>query len=259
MILYPSGYGTSMLTLEQLKRRHYIDKMHPVYAERLFDWIEAQGGRIGIGGSWRDDGSQPDKPGFAPEGKSFHQYQRFASGLIAFCAVDLVHINPGNVHRAPTWSEVPAQGTPAAERWGVHCNVSNEPWHMQPSEIDGWQSWINAGSPDPTGDTMQPLVTPRRVYDSRNASAGPLQAMQWRQILVGRRQVHAHVTVVSPAGAGYLAVTGSSEGTDTSLVNFDAGETIAAGAPIATVDGRIRVIASQSCHVIVDIYAESQS
>src|SRR5690606_31584007 len=47
------------------------------------------------------------------------------------------------------------QGSDEAAKWGVHCNVGTpgavgaEPWHMQPVEIDGWASWIAAGSPDP--------------------------------------------------------------------------------------------------------------
>jgi hypothetical protein len=260
MTSYPIGYGYTTVSMDELQRRSNIDKMHPVYADRLFTWIEAQNGLVGIGGSWRADGSQPDKPGFAPEGKSFHQYQKFASGIIAFCAVDLVCRTDGGVHRAPYWSEVPAQGSPEAELWRLHCNVSNEPWHMQPIEIDGWQSWINAGSPDPEGpSTMEPLVVPRRAYDSRNATAGRMAAGQWRQILIGRRQAHVHITVVDPDRDGYLAICGNNEPTPTSLVNFEAGRTNMCGAPITMIDGRLRVIASAACHIIVDVYAETPS
>lgn len=156
--LYPTGYGRSLVTLSRLRELHHVDKMHPAFERRLFTWIAAQGGQIGIGGSWRDTGAQPDKPGFAPEGRSFHQYQRFASGLIKFAAVDLVARNGSNVHRAPHWSEVPAQGSADAAKWGVHCNVSSEAWHMQPIEIDGWASWINAGSPDPAANYQTPGV-----------------------------------------------------------------------------------------------------
>lgn len=258
MTLYPTRYGRRLVTLEELRNEHSYDKMHPAYRDRLFAWIEAQDGKIGIGGSWREDGSQPDKPGFAPEGKSFHQYQQFASGLIAFCAVDLVARNGSNVHRAPRWDEVPAQDTAAAELWGVHCNVRTEPWHMQPVEIDGWKSWKDAGSPDPKGtDMLVPLVVPRRVYDSRNASAGRLAPNQPRQVLVGRDQVFVHVTVVDPDGSGFVSVCGNSQPTATSLVNYQTGQVNSSGAPVQTVDGRIRVTSSQACHIIVDIYAES--
>jgi hypothetical protein len=153
--VYPDGYGTTMVTLEQMRQRH-SPRMHPEYARRFFAWIEAQGGKLGVGGGWRETGEQPDKPGFAPEGRSFHQDQQFASGLVAYCAIDLVVAVPGTIHRAPYWSEVPAQGSSDAATWGLHCNVSSEPWHIQPIEIDGWDSWVNAGRRDPAKDYPLP-------------------------------------------------------------------------------------------------------
>ncbi len=147
-MLFPSGYGTSMVTIDELFRRHHESKMHPEYARRLRAWLIAQEGRIGIGGSWR--ASQPAKPGFAPEGKSFHQSQTFAGGRVAFCAVDLVHVVPGKKHRAPTWDEVPRKGSQEAKKWGLHCNVTkpSEPWHIQPIEIDGYGGWVRGGRKD---------------------------------------------------------------------------------------------------------------
>jgi len=147
-MLFPSGYGTSMVTIDELFKKHHEGKMHPEYARRLRAWLIAQDGRVGIGGSWR--ASQPPKPGFAPEGKSFHQSQQFASGRIAFCAVDLVHVVPGKKHRAPSWDEVPRKGSQEAKRWGLHCNVTkpSEPWHIQPIEIDGYGSWVRGGRKD---------------------------------------------------------------------------------------------------------------
>jgi peptidoglycan hydrolase-like protein with peptidoglycan-binding domain len=145
-ILYPSGYSTTMVNIDELFRRHHPDKIHPEYARRLRAWLISQNGKIGIGGSWR--AIQPAKPGFAPEGRSFHQTQTFAGGRQAFCAVDLVHINPGNVHRSPTWAEVLKQGNSDTKLWGLHCNVDGEPWHMQPIEIDGYGTWESRGKPD---------------------------------------------------------------------------------------------------------------
>lgn len=147
-MLFPSGYGTSMVDIDELFKRHHVGKMHPEFARRLREWLIAQEGRIGIGGSWRD--IQPAKPGFAPEGKSFHQSQKFDSGRFVFCAVDLVHVNPGKNHRAPSWDEVPRKGSQEAKRWGLHCNVTrpSEPWHIQPIEIDGYGSWVRGGRKD---------------------------------------------------------------------------------------------------------------
>jgi peptidoglycan hydrolase-like protein with peptidoglycan-binding domain len=158
-MLFPSGYGTSMVTVDELFRKHHVLKMHPEYAKRLRVWLEAQGGRVGIGGSWR--ASQPAKPGFAPEGKSFHQSQTFAGGRVAFCAVDLVVAVPGKKHRAPTWDEVPKKGSAEAKRWGLHCNVTrpSEPWHIQPIEIDGYGTWVRGGRKD-FGSAPTPAPAP---------------------------------------------------------------------------------------------------
>jgi hypothetical protein len=130
-MLFPSGYGTTMVDIDELFKRHHQAKMHPEYARRLRAWLIAHEGRIGIGGSWR--AVQPVKPGFAPPGKSFHESQQFKSGTW-FAAVDLVHVNSGRKHRAPTWDEVPKKGSQEAKRWGLHCNVTrpSEPWHIQP-------------------------------------------------------------------------------------------------------------------------------
>jgi LysM repeat protein len=171
MTLYPTGYGTRRVTLDELFRIHHIGRMHPEYTRRLRAWLEAQNGRIGIGGSWRATGSQPDRPGFAPEGKSFHQTQRFVSGLEAFCAVDLVAVNPGGVHRSPRWDEVMRPDTAEARRWGLHCNVTSEPWHMQPIEIRGWQSWVNAGRREPVAGYPLPAPAPAPAPSPAPASS----------------------------------------------------------------------------------------
>lgn len=157
---YPTGYSVRLVDIDTLMSMHHVDKMHPEYARRLRAWLISKGGHIGIGGSWRATGSQPNKPGFAPEGKSFHQYQLFRSGLTAFCAVDLVARNHGN-HRAPNWTEVPAKGSDEAKRYGVHCNISSEPWHMQPIEINGWNTWRILGRRDPKAN--YPLPDSRRI------------------------------------------------------------------------------------------------
>ena len=142
MITYPYGYGVGTKSMDDLRAR-YQPRMHPEFARRLFAFLEAQGGTMGIGGGFRF--KQPDRPGFAPEGKSFHQEQRFADGWVGYCAVDLVVRRSGMSHRSPKWSEVPAQGSGLATAWGLHCNVgappNGESWHLQPVEIDGWGKW----------------------------------------------------------------------------------------------------------------------
>lgn len=143
MNTYPHGYSYTLVTLDELRRRHAA-RMHPEFARRLFAWLEHRAGWLGIGGGYRATGTQPEKPGFAPEGKSFHQDQQFATGVTGYAAVDLVHRTTG-VHRSPTPTE-----TADAHLFGLHFPVRSEPWHVQPVEIRGWQTWVDAGRPAPT-------------------------------------------------------------------------------------------------------------
>ncbi len=156
--LYPMGYGNTMAPLDVMMAE-LLAHGHPEYIRRIKAWFIAQGGKIGIGDAWRATGTQPSLPGFAPEGRSFHQDQKFTSGFIGSCAVDLVVARDGLAHRSPTWSEVPQQGSVLAVKWGLHCNiVPSEPWHMQPIEIDGWQSWVDAGRKDPVANYPLPVL-----------------------------------------------------------------------------------------------------
>jgi len=156
VIFYPDGYGTRMVTLEEMEVRHG-GKQHPEFARRFFAYMEHKGGALGVGGGWRS--TQPDKPGFAPDGKSFHQDQRYASGFVGYAAVDLVHVNPGGKHRSPTWDECADAPT-----FGLHTFITGEPWHIQCVEMRGWQTWVNAGRPDPQTFTLPgtppPVITP---------------------------------------------------------------------------------------------------
>lgn len=163
-VLYPIGYGTQMVTMSQLQAAH-LNHMEPEFARRLFNWIESKGGDIGIGGGRRT--VQPTKPGFAPPGMSFHQDQRFADGTVWFSAVDLVHVNPGGVHRAPTVAECPQQGSMEAARWGVHINTS-ESWHMQAVPQDGYQTWINGGRRRPQPGYSIPDLHPTNPPDEED-------------------------------------------------------------------------------------------
>lgn len=146
--LYPALYGHGVYTFDQMmgEIRKYG---HPEFIRRLEVWLLDQNGKMGVGDAWRATGTQPNRPGFAPEGQSFHQTQQFRSGLLKCMAVDLVVLRYGSAHRSPTWKEVPAEGSDLARRYGLHCNIATEPWHMQPIEVDGWSNWVNAGRKDP--------------------------------------------------------------------------------------------------------------
>lgn len=165
MTLYPMGYGTNMVPMAELRAKHEPN-MHPEDARRLFAWLESCGGLVGIGGGFRPLGGQPaNAPGsvrFAPEGKSFHQPQPFRTHPGTYVAQDLVVVNPGGRHRAPRWSEVPAAGSSLAAKWGLHCHIKAESWHMQPVEIRGWTTWFVGGRKDPVAN--YPLPVPGRVF-----------------------------------------------------------------------------------------------
>jgi hypothetical protein len=147
-----------MLTMEQLVAK-YGKHLHPEFHRRLFAWIESMGGLIGIGQTYR--AVQPVKPGFAPPGMSFHEKQRFASGLEVVSAADLVALaakgNPNPAHRSPTWQE-----SATAPLYGVYTFVKNEPWHLQCTDgpSRGYQTWVNAGRPDPKFFTLPGVVPP---------------------------------------------------------------------------------------------------
>lgn len=156
-LLVPFGYSNRYVTLGWLEEWLLVHH-HPEYVRRLLAWLHFKGGAVGVGGGWRAGGAQPDRPGFAPEGKSFHQDQAYDDGFVGACAVDTVFRDgpdAGDAHDGIAWSEVPQQGSAEAAIWGVHANVGSpslpggESWHIQPVEIDGWATWWNSGRPAP--------------------------------------------------------------------------------------------------------------
>lgn len=208
--LYPWGYGRTLVTLTEIRVR-LEPNYHPEYLRRLLLWLEAQGGAVGVGGHFRADGTQPSDPGFAPEGRSFHQNQQYDDGFVGACAVDLVVKNGSNVHRAPSWAEVPPQGSGDAELWGVHCNVGTpprgEPWHMQPIEIDGWGSATQNGNqpapaPVPNYGVTEP--EPGTVPSAEEAPMFRYRHIDYAdQFVVGAGAIHMTPTALSlPAYVG---------------------------------------------------------
>lgn len=174
-VTYPIGYGTTRVSMEEMQRR-FLDKMEPEYARRLFAWLASHEGHFGIGSAWRvtpHNASQASR-----DGKSFHQTQNFTGSFSGFCAVDLVvGQSNGQVHRAPNYDEAVWQGSDEAKRIGLHMNVSSETWHMQPIEIDGWQSWADKGRPRPAPgypiDIPDVTVTPPEVPGGGDPSEWP--------------------------------------------------------------------------------------
>ena len=264
MTLYPYGYGNEFKSLAQIKTimdKHY----HPEYIRRFLLWLESTDGQIGPGGLWRADGTQPDKPGFAPEGRSFHQNQKYSDGFIGACAVDLVRRNPtiGGVHVGVRWSDVPAQGSAAARVWGVHCNISTEAWHMQPIEIDGWQTWVNQGSPAPvpnypTPGTQKDITVERltfqkkRLLDTRKMGSPtkPFQVISF-DAPDGALGVKLNIQAVSPSGPGHITVYSGNVLPETSDLLYNK-DSIAGQVDCPVINEVFHVMVLTPTHVVVD-------
>ena len=180
----PWGYGTrrkSLAAVKMILEPHY----HPEYLRRLLHWLEYKNGVIGIGGHFREDGTQPDKPGFAPEGRSFHQNQLYDDGFIGACAVDVVRASSAE-HVTVRDSDVPIQGSKEAKKWGLHANVSKpgepgwEPWHIQPIEIDGWTSWDVADNPAPVKNYPLPDIPDPTPFEPDIPKDADMNRFLWR-------------------------------------------------------------------------------
>jgi len=264
MTTYPNGYGTDRITLDAMKARHAA-RMHPEFARRFFAYMEAKGGLLGVGGGWRATGTQPDKSGFAPEGKSFHQDQTFKpSYFVGYCAVDLVTGNGTSVHKSPAWAD-----TDDAPDFGLHTFIKGEPWHIQPIEIRGWQSWKNAGSPDPVApnpihpssgdDAMITLDKPIRMLDTRDQQAEPLPAGAWTQTLpagipASASAVFVTATAVDAPSGGYVTLWGSGDRPNTSNLNYPAGAGAIANTTLTrVVGGKFQMFNITPVHVILDV------
>lgn len=280
--LYPAGYGTSLITLDRMRELHE-PRLHPAMGRRFFPWIESMGGLIGVGSGWRTNPHNVSAASRA--GRSFHQDQKYKSGFVGYAAFDLVARNPGRIHRSPTWAE-----SDTAPKYGLHTFVSGEPWHMQCIEMRGYQTWVDAGRPDPAadfklpgrpdfpevipppqgGDDMLPLAQPERAYDSRpsfqnevddklaaaNAAVPktPFAAGETRQIVVGMcSQVFVNVTVVGTKG--WVKVHGTPEVPTGAIVNSDADGVANGSAPVLSPNGTIFVTTQKACDIIVDVFA----
>ena len=161
--LYPVGYGHELLPMEKVRER-YASKFHPVAWKLHEDYMVHMGGLLGPGGGWRPTPSDTSEA--SRLGKSFHQTQTYASGTKGCCAIDYVARNGNNVHRAPRTGELPIQGSPEAAEWGIHANVGRpgsggwEPWHAQPIQMDGYDTWLHQGRPDPRPVASKPEPPP---------------------------------------------------------------------------------------------------
>ncbi len=289
-VLYPDGYGTRMVTIDQMRARHQA-KMHPEFARRFFSYIIHKEGKLGVGGGWRDGGAQPSGPTFAPEGKSFHQYQRFASGVVGYAAIDLVTTDgpdASNEHDSITWAM-----TSDAPLFGLHTFIKSpieEPWHIQPVEIRGWQSWVDAGRKDPnpafalpgaplpqpnpvppTGPPYLPTgvpdvfyaIEPYRNSDTRGFGGAGVPpntthvfGLNPDKIPLDAIAVAVNVVAIAQPSAqpGFVTVWPGGPRPNTSCVNFNNdGKAYNGAATIGIRDNSISIFTSQQAHLIVDV------
>jgi hypothetical protein len=123
-------------------------------------------------------------------------------------------------------------------------------------------------SPPPTGPSGNgygglTTITPVRFADTRsNLGMTPFTAMTvntltiagYRGVPSDTQAVRATVTVTAPAAAGYLTVWPCGSGVPaTSILNFDAGQTVANSTLVGLGSGRLCLRASTKAQVLVDI------
>lgn len=292
LLRVPFKYQNTYVTLSYLETWLLVHH-DPEYVCRLLAWLHYKKGTVGVGGGWRPQGGQPPRPGFAPEGRSFHQDQEFATGFIGAAAVDTVFMDgpdPGDWHDPIAWNEVPKQGSVESRKWGIHANVgvpgNGESWHIQwcdanigGYDLDGWQSWWNAGRPGPIPnyplppehnpylegdeDDMIYLSEMPRMHDSRPGYAQESTVAQKRLTIgLNRRvpigvanRVGVRLTVVNAAGPGHASVTGT-PGLGNPTVNMWNGSN---GDGVMFVDcpepGFVYIASTIECDVILDVFA----
>ena len=155
---YPHGYGSTTLTLAEVRQRHR-HRYHPEAWRRIeAAMVAAQGllglaeheGLCGIGGGARTREEQAasyarDPNTFAPPDRSFHQVWTWASGATGAQAVDWVGRNG---RHAEAWRWLRDHGGLYGLR--TFHDVNGEPWHTQCVDVPlSVSAWLNAGKPDP--------------------------------------------------------------------------------------------------------------
>lgn len=191
-LLVPYKYQDMYVTLRRLEQIMLVT-YHPEMVRRFIGWLHYKNGNVGAGGLSRTE--QPTGPTFAASLLvSFHWAgQTYNDGVTGACAVDTVlrdGPDAGNNHDSIPWREVPIQGSAEAVRWGIHANVGsptgsglNESWHIQPIEIDGHLSWVNAGRPAPVRE--YPLPAEHDPYYTHPAEpARPITSKKGESMII---------------------------------------------------------------------------
>lgn len=168
---FPSGYGSDLLTLDQVRARHR-DRYHPEAWRRSEAIMVASAGLLGladhqglcgIGGGARTRAEQAasyarNPSSFAPPDSSFHQEWEWGDGHHGAQAIDWVG-RDGRHHEA--WRFLRDHGGLYGLR--TFHDVNSEPWHTQMVDVPlSVSQWRALGKPGPGKWTFPggTIVTP---------------------------------------------------------------------------------------------------
>ena len=101
---------------------------------------------------------------------------------------------------------------------------------------------------------MQILNPPTRAYDSREHSKFIAGETRLIPLGVSGSAAFVNLTVVTPAGRGYVSAWGDGGRPNVSAVNFEPGVTIANAVPVPMTGGAIQVFSMAPCDLVVDVY-----
>lgn len=294
MLNIPLGYGTRRGTFADVLALSPVP-VWPEFARRLeaalYTKRVIEGIDIGVGEIGRL--VNPVKPGAAPPASSFHEPHMGSTEPYkgAACAADMTLGNSVNGKHAviTDWSIVPSQAR-GESCCGLHSNVgdpyaggTDEAWHWQPVEIDGFATWRLAGSPpvrfldfpDPRpsedDDMHIPIPSPQRAYDSRpgeqagvddiyreaNKNVPQTQLAPGqppRKVFVGMEKACFVVITQIGTTAGWVKVAGVATPPKSSIVDSDLDGITKCGAPVAIPDGHIYLWSNVACDVVVDVF-----
>ncbi len=133
---------------------------------------------------------------------------------------------------------------------------------LTPWAPDVWRARVAARlTPPPVegDDEMFEALDPVRVLDTRSPSQGPAiaPAVRRRVGVALDRTVKAaaiNLTATDPSGVGWLvAWSGNGDAPGSSTLQLEPGRICENSAVVPVVDGHITVLASQACHLIVDV------
>jgi peptidoglycan hydrolase-like protein with peptidoglycan-binding domain len=187
---YPT-YSNKRVTIDKIVASRTFGGMHPTMRDRVRKLIEASGGAVGLGQGLRDPKQQlqmflsrhvPD-----PNGKHSYNGQRW-SRLPGVAAAAPPGMSMHEIGLAADMTGDMGWLRANVAQFGLQTfeNVNNEPWHVQPAELQrgrssyerapvwGMPPWGDAGSTAPTAIPIGGPVATQTGVTSIIPSATPL-------------------------------------------------------------------------------------